>query len=132
MSSEINELVQLTYETNEQNGYNEYAEERARSIKAGNKHLGNKGLLVVSEITEAQDEVRKGHEPYEIYEVDGKPEGWLVEMADAFIRIMGDVGEVFAVHADELADTDFSEIVRAKLAYNARRKDTATSGTKAF
>lgn len=132
MTTDINELVKLTYETNEKNGYNEYAKERAVSEKAGNKHLGNKGLLVVSEVTEAQDELRKGKQPYEIYIENGKPEGYLVELADAAIRILGDVGEVLAVHADELNGITFADVVKQKLEYNARRKDTATSGAKAF
>lgn len=132
MTTDINELVKLTHETNEKNGYNEYAAERAVSDKAGNKHLGNKGLLVVSEVTEAQDELRKGKQPYEIYIENGKPEGYLVELADAFIRILGDVGEVFDVHAAELDGLTFADVVKQKLEYNGRRNDTATSGVKAF
>lgn len=132
MTTDINDLVKLTHETNEKNGYNDYAAERAVSEKAGNKHLGNKGLLVVSEITEAQDELRKGKQPYEIYLVDGKPEGYLVELADALIRVLGDAAEVLDVHAAELDGLTFADVVKQKMEYNARRKDTATSGVKAF
>lgn len=133
MTTDINELVQLTYVTNEANGYNEYADELAVSEKASVKHLGNKGLLVTSEVAEAQDELRKGRKAHEIYYGEnGKPEGYLVELADAVIRVFGDAAEVFAAHPDELGDLDFGAVILEKLQYNGRRHDTAKSGVKGF
>lgn len=45
-------------------------------------------LMIVGEITEAQNELRVGREPQEIYYSDtGKPEGVPVELADVVLRI---------------------------------------------
>ena len=63
-------------------------------------YKGNRLFLIVSEVVEALDEVRNGKPS--IYELDGKPEGSAVELADALIRI-GD----YAWEFDE-------DIVRAK------------------
>lgn len=43
-------------------------------------------MLFCSEIAEASESVRKGHGP--VYLHEGKPEGELVELADAVIRIL--------------------------------------------
>lgn len=42
-------------------------------------------MLMVSEIAEATEEARKSMPP--VYVKDGKPEGELIELADAVIRI---------------------------------------------
>lgn len=54
------------------------------------KLLDQKLLLIVSEIVEAQTEIRNGHDAQSIYESsDGlKPEGFGIELADAVIRIL--------------------------------------------
>lgn len=55
------------------------------------KNLGTKLMLVISEICEAQNELRDGHGVTEIYysgEYKQKPEGFPVEIADAIIRIL--------------------------------------------
>lgn len=134
MTTDINDIAKRAFETNEKNGYNEYRQElEENGKKAAVKHLGNKGLITVSEETEAQDELRAGHEPYEIYFGDDmKPEGYLVEKVDTVIRVLGDISEVFDVHADELEGWDIAKLIKLKQDYNDRRKDTATSGHKAF
>ena len=43
-------------------------------------------MLVVGEIAEATEEVRNGTDP--VYFKEGKPEGELIELADAVIRIL--------------------------------------------
>lgn len=134
MTTDINEIAKRAFETNEANGYNDYKRELVENgKKSAVKHLGHKGLITVSEETEAQDELRAGHEPYEIYfGEDMKPEGYLVEKADTIIRVLGDLSEIFDAHPDELEGWDIGKIIKIKMDYNARRKDTATSGVKAF
>lgn len=45
-------------------------------------------LNVHCEISEAQEELRNGHKPTHIYQNDGKPEGFAIELADAMIRVL--------------------------------------------
>lgn len=75
-------------------------------------NLGEKIALIHSELSEALEEVRAGHAPDEVYEVDGKPEGLPIELADAVIRIADLCG---------YCNIDLDHAVRAKLTYNARR-----------
>ena len=55
-------------------------------------NLDRKLLLAVGELAEAQEELRSGHHPTDLYftgpEDDSKPEGFGIELADAVIRIM--------------------------------------------
>jgi NTP pyrophosphatase (non-canonical NTP hydrolase) len=74
-------------------------------------YKGNRQFLIVSEVVEALDEVR--NDKPSIYEVDGKPEGSAVELADALIRI-GDYAWEFKEPVVEAIDT--------KAAYNAKRE----------
>jgi O-acetyl-ADP-ribose deacetylase (regulator of RNase III) len=100
-----------------------------------NHYWGSKLLLVVSEIAEAQDELRNGravNEEYLSYPSDiigqhgesfvthtygqngwpGKPEGLPSEIADAVIRLLD--------FADE-AHIDLEDVIERKLAFNATR-----------
>jgi len=74
-------------------------------------YKGNRQFLIVSEVVEALDEVRNDRPS--IYEVDGKPEGSAVELADAVIRIADYTWE-FKEPVIEAIDT--------KAAYNAKRE----------
>lgn len=65
-----------------------------------NGHDTNRSLLlVVGEITEAQEELRAGHAPTEIYFNGTKPEGFPVELADAVIRIL-DLAQELGIDLD--------------------------------
>lgn len=75
-------------------------------------NIGEKIALIHSELSEALEEVRAGHKPNEIYEVDGKPEGLPIELADAVIRI----ADLCGYYKIDLADAIYE-----KLNYNARR-----------
>lgn len=69
--------------------------------------------LVHSEVSEALEEIRNGHEPTDIYFGDkGKPEGYLVELADAVIRILDE----FDFHG-----VDAEKVIQMKVDYNATR-----------
>lgn len=74
-------------------------------------------LLATSEIVEAYEEWRDGHEPNEIwYSIDKqemeKPEGVGIEMADAVIRIMDWC---------EAHNVDLQSMIAVKMAYNEKR-----------
>lgn len=83
-------------------------------------------LMVVAEITEAQDELRAGRAPQEVYDsVDkkghAKPEGFPIEIADALIRLLD-------LSAHERLN--LAEAMSRKIAYNATR--APMHGGKAF
>lgn len=67
-------------------------------------------MLIVSEVSEATEEVRNDKEPY--YEKNRKPEGESVELADAVIRIM----DYF-----EHKGWDLEDIIIKKHEYNKSR-----------
>ena len=83
-------------------------------------YYANKLLLVVSEVVEAHDELRKGRAIDETYyptKDEGfaapfKPEGVISELADVVIRVMD--------FCDE-AGLDLPAMIQEKLAYNATR-----------
>jgi NTP pyrophosphatase (non-canonical NTP hydrolase) len=77
--------------------------------------IDTKLMLIVSELAEAQDEIRSGHGPTEVYyksEEPDKPEGFPVELADALIRIL-DLAEIVGI--------DIAAMVDLKTAYNETR-----------
>lgn len=72
----IEELVRESHETAVSKGWWE-----------GERNVGEAIALMHSELSEALEEYRKGV-PLGAYDyVDGKPEGFVVELADAIIRI---------------------------------------------
>lgn len=130
MSTSLADLIRLAGETNEKNGYNGYA--KANADGYGIDYLAKKDLLEVSELTEALDELRHGYTPGDVYTSgeDQKPEGYLVEKADAVIRAFGTFYEVIQEHG--LTPEFIESIIVGKIEYNARRADTKASGVKGF
>lgn len=65
------------------------------------RNIGEMLALIHSEISEALEEWRHGHAVDEIYYDGDKPEGFLVELADAVIRIM-DLAEHFGASMEDV------------------------------
>lgn len=112
----IQQLVEEAHNTAKEKGWYDPGTEKT-SLEAH--------MLIVSEIAEATEEARKGNPS--IYYVDKrgskvahhmdegallKPEGELIELADAIIRIADYCG---------FRGWDLEEAIEAKLAYNATR-----------
>lgn len=68
--------------------------------------------LMHSELSEALEEIRKGHPAFYTIGDNPKPEGWAVELADCVIRIM-DVCEYHGI--------DLEQAVIDKMKYNETR-----------
>lgn len=79
----------------------------------GPRETGTLLALVHSELSEALEEVRDGVPLDEIrYAPNGKPEGFVVELADAIIRIADMCGYY---------DLPLEQALRVKMAYNTTR-----------
>ena len=77
------------------------------------RSLGAILALIHSEISEALEELRDGHEPDEVYvDEKGKPQGFGIELADALIRIL-DTCERYGI--------DLQACFDQKMAYNETR-----------
>jgi len=140
--TEIQELQKLIGETNGKSGFNDYA---SLPDEAKPLYIGNKLMLVNSELAEAQDEIRTGHAPDETYypkpelpyslvaevgdteEAQKAFDAYLASKADTTVRkpegfpseIADAVIRLFGL-AYEL-DIDLEAIMREKIAYNATR-----------
>lgn len=95
----------------------EWAETKGWNEKAATRTEGEWAALVHTEISEAFEEFRSGHEAREIYfsrEASGpeKPEGMPIEYADALIRIL----HWFAFHK-----INPIEIMQLKMSFNLDR-----------
>lgn len=77
--------------------------------------LARRLLLVISEVTEAFEELRKGLPPTLVYMSGGgvKPEGVPIELADVVIRVF---------NLAEAEGIDLSEAINLKMAYNRTRE----------
>jgi hypothetical protein len=89
-------------------------------------HRGNRLGLLGDEVTEAREEIRKGKLPSELYtsathETDtAKPEGYLTEMADIFIRFGDTIGEEDYYSEDDFIEL-FLDVLENKISFNKER-----------
>lgn len=98
--TDLREFIDDVGRNNGDHGFNEYY-----NVPDEYKmyYLMTKLHLIDSETCEAGDEIRGGHTINEIYyREDGKPEGFLPELADVVIRALGIAYELNL--ADELHD----------------------------
>jgi len=114
----ITELAREAHETNKSKGFVD-----------DDINIDQKLLLAIGELVEAQNELRNGHAPTEIYYplVDAgrapneaghnyvpgsKPEGFPIEIADAMIRL---------AHLAEHLGIDLEGAIKLKMEYNKTR-----------
>ncbi len=79
--------------------------------------LGNMVLNCITELSEAWEEIRDGHDPKSVYsswdgEGNAKPEGFGVELADLLIRVL---------HICARYNIDLEALVELKMRYNEQR-----------
>ena len=103
---DIKEIAEDAFATAQEKGWYEN----------GSPQIPERLCLIHSEISEALEEFRKNDDLRHTYsrEKDGKPEGFLVEIADAIIRI-GDM-----VEAEGLTD-DLVRAIKLKMDFNRSR-----------
>ena len=101
----INELAKTTNEACEKKGWNH------------SFVLSEKLLLTHSELSEAYEELRAGHNPQEVYfskdkQGNDKPEGFGIELADLILRIL---------HITAHEGLDIEALIQQKIDYNELR-----------
>ena len=99
----IETLVHESHETSVAHGWWE----------GGERNFGELIALVHTELSEALEAWRDNDPPYHL--VDGKPEGWVAEMADVLIRVGDTVGGLYTDYPP------FDDILRAKMTFNKGR-----------
>ncbi len=101
---QINELSKEAYEISASKGFHEQKHDPAVRL-----------MLIVSELSECLEEIRKGKSMTDVYYEPGnpKPEGVPVEIADCFIRL-GDFCEEYGIDAEWA--------IRLKMDYNKTRE----------
>lgn len=76
------------------------------------RNVGELLMLIVTEVAEAMEEWRHGHDLSQTYYVEGKPEGVPSELADVMIRV-ADLAAHFGISLET--------VVQEKLHYNESR-----------
>lgn len=109
---DLNKLQQDSYAIATKSGFYEGIPE---SAKYDSTFIGSRLMLMVSELSEALEEIRAGISPLVIYfnkEKPDKPEGFPVELADLIIRV-ADTAEWLGI--------DLSKVIAQKQIYNQTR-----------
>lgn len=91
-----------------------YQQSVGKGFHGDPRTVGDLLMLITTEIAEAFEEYRNGHEPGEVYYNNGssKPEGVGIELADAVIRVMDFCGRY---------EIDLGQLIELKLDYNLTR-----------
>lgn len=112
--STLRELSERAHDNSDAHGFwsdlpSLAGQEEARAI-----YYGNKLMLIVGEVSEAHEELRKNPDPTHVYHRPGdlKPEGLPYELADVLIRVFDLAGHL---------DLPLDELVAAKMAFNESR-----------
>lgn len=95
------EQLQAEYDSYDDEVPQSVAEMLQASKDAYVDYISNRLLLIVSEVTEAHDELRSGHEPDEVYynaDKPTKPEGFLSEVIDVLVRGFDLLGAMKLAH----------------------------------
>lgn len=90
----------------------EWATRKGWMASEQNDNVHLKLMLMHSEISEALEILRDGHDLREVFEVEGKPEGFFIDMADLVIRVL----QLAAYY-----DIDLEEMIDRKMKYNETR-----------
>jgi NTP pyrophosphatase (non-canonical NTP hydrolase) len=111
LEQDLNTLAKECWTIAEEHGFHEAAVVTAAERT---QEATTKLLLMVTEISEAFEDIRDGQDPADNHiSTGGKPEGPAVELADLIIRAL-DYAYMFGI--------DIEELVRTKMAYNATRE----------
>lgn len=107
----IKEMAQAAYENAVEKGFHSNPDGTPKE-----RNVGEALCLIHSEISEAMEEYRKNPDLKHKYyrEKDGKPEGFVVELADAIIRIGDLCGGIDCIEM-------LQECIVEKMAFNATR-----------
>lgn len=109
----INQLVFLAYTRAKKKGFYDIPEGANIPLKIA---------LIHSEVSEALEELRASGDLHLIHiNAKGKPEGFLVELADVVIRVADLVGYVVSLLPGDEA-VNFEEIIEMKMNYNKTRE----------
>ncbi|MCQ9384397.1 hypothetical protein [Brevibacterium moorei] len=112
---DLAELCLAANQASREKGFWDRDREGAQTQQEQHNEVGMKLALVHSELSEALEELRSGNAMDHVYHrEDGKPEGFLPEIADVIIRLADLVGKYGL-------ETALAQQIGAKLAYNTSR-----------
>lgn len=114
----LNALKEICGETAENSGWHEDAPDPTLTPLDHNMWVTTKIMLIVSELSEAVEEIRSGHSVDHVYHSGEKmkPEGFPVEVADSIIRLF-DLWWTLDNQGFDMPD--LAQLIKGKVDYNA-------------